>query len=302
MICSSLQGEFSLLSFTLQSLQKVFPPAENSLLQLRSALLAAARKELSPSLYATLFSPPLCSDPAALRRYQRGAPPFAILPDRPAKMDASQQISLTVSFWGEGIPYIGAFLQVLMAVGEGGHSPLGTFSVTGIRAVDASGGEISLELDPARLAPPLIEVNWWLSTIPSAEELRWEFLTPARLLSVGRPLFSPSLSQLFPFVLRRVSSMLYYHCGVESVDDPGEWLALAARVKNGHKRWKWQDWRQVEPQRQRVGGIVGHLTLAGGDLDAIRGLLHLGALMNLGKGAAWGCGHYRLWRPGLHSE
>jgi hypothetical protein len=120
--------------------------------------------------------------------------------------------------------------------------------------------------------------------------------TPARLVSAGRPLFRPGVKTLFPFILRRVTSMAHAYCDVELVDDPGYFMEAAERVVELDNQLSWRDWRCLEGEcrRQELGGVVGSLKIGGDGLRDILWLLRLGSLLNLGKGAAFGAGHFSL--------
>ena len=59
------------------------------------------------------------------------------------------------------------------------------------------------------IAPPVNDLRWWLETFAEVDSIVLEFVTPARLLSHGRPLFRIDFARLFPYILRRVSSVFY---------------------------------------------------------------------------------------------
>jgi hypothetical protein len=272
---------------------------------MRRDLLTAARPCLDASggeRFTRLFEPPLPTDPDALRRYQKPGPPFALLPDPVSAGDhePGDRIELNVTFWGLGTQLIGDFAEVLQALGRHGlHRGEGRFELAGITAEDAAGNRCRLW--PAgrtllRLAPPVNEIGWWLERSGCGSSVLLEFITPARLISAGRPLFRPAFRQLFPFILRRVTSVLYACCGSEAVGDPAPLLAAAAQVRETDNRLAWRDWRSLdgEDRSQELGGLVGSVRLEGAALEELCWVLSLGTLLNLGKGAAWGAGRYRL--------
>jgi hypothetical protein len=45
---------------------------------------------------------------------------------------------------------------------------------------------------------------------------------------------------------------------------------------------------------QDLGGIIGSVRLEGETLQSVFGILRVGSLMNVGKGAAFGAGCFRL--------
>ena len=120
-----------------------------------------------------------------------------------------------------------------------------------------------------------------------------EFVTPLRLVTAGRVLRRPRFDQLFPFLLRRVTSMLHAYCAIEAVDDPAPLLQAARSCRSGWSRIDWLDWRETDRQ-EGVGGLLGTLWLDGPELDTILWVLLLATLFGAGKGAAYGAGHCRL--------
>lgn len=297
-------SEFSLLYFELE-FQEAYRVTLEALLRLRRDLRTAACLCLGGAgdeRFAALFEPPLPADPAALRRYQKPGPPFVILlePDCQRDYETGDRLELSVVFWGRGIQLIADFAGVVQALGRTGlHRGEGRFELTAVSAQDPAGNRRSLWREGeefGRLAPPVNEVGWWLERARDLDPLLLEFVTPARLLSAGRPLFRVSFRQLFPFILRRVTAMHYFHCGIELVDDPEPLLSAADRVEELENRLVWQDWRTLEgpEQAQELGGVVGSVRLAGETLAEILWVVRLGTLMNLGKGASFGAGRYRL--------
>lgn len=296
------EAEFIRMRFFLEFQEKVHLRPE-TLLRLRKDLRRVAAAVLPENTLRGLFDPPLPVDPAALRRFQQPAPPFVLLPQPGEGRDwqPGEVLELPVLFLGRGVQLLESFADTLRALGAAGlYRGKGPFVLTEIAAEDMAGNGVSLwrEGQPRdRLTPPLCDVRWWVDT-PGAgvSELRLEFVTPARLMTAGKPLFRTDFAGIFPFILRRVTSMLFAHCGVEIVDDPAALFRAAARVVIVENRLLWEDWRYLEgpERRQDLGGIMGHLCLAGVDLTEILWILRCGALLNLGKGASFGAGSFRL--------
>jgi hypothetical protein len=119
--------------------------------------------------------------------------------------------------------------------------------------------------------------------------------TPARLLSVNRPLFRPTFQRLLPFILRRVTSLLYT-CGDFELVDAEQLLKGAAPVQERENTLAWKDWRTLDGEEEKVeiGGIKGSVVLSGEGLLDILWLLNIGSLCNVGKGASYGAGHFLL--------
>ena len=306
-----LQGiDFALIRFQLE-FQDSFRVGREVLLCLRRDLLQAARLALSQNASSTegidrfsaLFEPPLPVDPVALRRHQRPGAPFALLPEAggAGEYEAGDLLDLKIAFWGVGIQSLGDFARTLRVLGRLGlHRGEGSFELAAIIAEDAAGNRSRIWRDGEdleNLAPPLCNACWWLEAdLPGGGCIDMEFMTPARLLSRRKPLFHPSFEKLFPFILRRVTSMMYSHCGVELSMEAQTLLQAAARVDTPVNLLHWEDWKTLtgEEKDQDLGGVSGLLRLEGDALGEILWVLKLGSLMNIGKNAAFGAGHYRL--------
>ncbi|WP_305045334.1 CRISPR system precrRNA processing endoribonuclease RAMP protein Cas6 [Geoalkalibacter sp.] len=295
--------DFVRIEFTLE-FQETFDLDLPRLLRLRRDLRAAAQLALGEGdVFAHLFDPPLSADPAALRRFQRPGPSFVIRPD-PAlctTYEEGDHLPLRVSFWGRGAQLLNEFAATLKALGGSGlNRGEGRFELIAMQAFNLAGDmqwlwKSGRPTGPS--APPVFSASWWLDSLPVlGEHATLEFVTPARLLSRGRPLFRPDFSSLFPFILRRVTSMAYAHSGLELIDDPRPWQQAAAAVRVLVNELHWRDWRTLESHGgpQDIGGIAGRLSLEGESLASMGWLLRLGSLLQLGKGASYGAGCYVL--------
>jgi hypothetical protein len=263
------------------------------------------RQALHPAeseYFQQLFEPPLPSDPVAVRRFQRPSPLFVLLPpsDLPRTLLEGDLLDLEVLFWGTGVHQLGDFSLVLQALGAAGwHRGEGRFNLVQLGATNHAGGcerIWQVGQSPLNLAPPVLSAAWWLEESGVWEApLQLEFLSPARILSGGRPLFQPNFVRLFPFFLRRVTSMVHACCGVEILDDPEPLLKASSAVIETSNTLHWSDWRTLEGESsQELGGVTGSVFLQGDILPEILWILNLASLMNLGKGASYGAGHFRL--------
>jgi hypothetical protein len=251
---------------------------------------------------SSLLSPPLPDDPVALRRFQKPGPPFTLHPslDPAGFYRTGACWRLPVLFFGRGVQQLAPFCDLLMTLGELGlHKCAGRFDVVAIEAESASGHPETIWQKGENLENLQVPINTLgyrleLSAV-SGEAVRLTMQTPARLISASRPLFRPTFLQVLPFILRRVTSVLYA-CGTLELADAEGLLQAAGRVQETRSTLAWRDWRTLDGGEERVdlGGIVGSATLSGDGLPDILWLLNIGALCNMGKGATYGAGHYLL--------
>jgi hypothetical protein len=300
-----LQGvEFATLHFILE-FQESFRLSPEVLLRLRRDLRRGGRRALDGEgeRFAALFEPVLSPDPFSRRRHQRPGPPFALASEgvQAGDYEAGDRFELSVNFFGMGIQAAVDFGRALREHGRIGlFRGQGAFELSAIVAEDAAGERrrIWQEGDALQqLVPPMIDAAWRIEALASLGGVfRLRFVTPARILSQGRPLFRPSFARIFPFMLRRVTSMVHAHCGIELVDDPRPLLDAGARFPDRGDALAWKDWRSLQgvESEQDLGGVTGSLRLEGRECEEIFWVPALCSLMNLGKSAAWGGGHFHL--------
>lgn len=290
------RAEFAWLRFTIElgcDCRLGYP----ELLAIRPALRRSAREVAGP-LAAALFDPPPPADPLAARRVQKPAPPFVIRFSAPAGRDyaAGDLLSLDLLLIGDGLPWLDDILEIVRSFAAGG---LAEGRVAGaVQSVDAlapDGSWQSLWRSGRPLpvpAPPLVGFDRWLDLCRlSHAPLLLDFVTPTRLVADGRVLRRPGFMQLFPFFLRRVTSVLQCHCDLELSDDLTDYFRAARSVEGRWLASRWEDWRPAGGQL--VGGFTGRMAVEGEALDELSWILLLGGLLGIGKGAASGSGFCR---------
>lgn len=285
----------------------VLPPG--ALLQLRRELLAALmqlEEEQGGQYYLALrraLQPKVEQDSELRRHVQRAGATVILAPPTIAgqRLLKGSEICLPVLFLGDSMQVVPLFLELIDRLGGIGlHKGAGCFELVAIEGEDASGCCRSLWRqgdDRSQLAPPLSDLGWWLELQRRAtERMIIEFLAPARLLSQGKPLFNPTFAALFPFILRRVSQVLGQHLKTNLIESPNVLIERAVKLEPLDNGLAWQDWRTLDrgQERQELGGVSGSLTLSGEGIDELYWILQLGSLFNLGKGASFGAGQYRL--------
>ncbi len=253
-----------------------------------------------------LLQPGLPDDPVLLRTVQKPAPALVLTPDlrQHGLIEPKERIVLPVLFLGDGISAITAFRRLLVQLGKQGlFSGAGRFRLDGIEAEDNSGMRSMLWLRgeaERELSPPINDLAWWLQRQPPCRDhLLLDIHSPLRLLRQKKPLFKTDFAELFPFILRRVTALLAGHCAVEVVTDPAGLIHQAAQVEVVCNRLRWQDWRRLDAadRTQDLGGLLGTLDLRGPALADLQWLLQIGSLLNIGKGASYGAGQYRVRNP-----
>ena len=291
------RGEFARVRFTLEMVSgcRLDP---GTLLGLRRPLrIAAAGMPVMPA--AELFDTPPGVDPVARRRYQKPAPGFVVHVDAAgaAEVLEGDRLHVELLLLGRAIPWLGDFARIVARLGRQGLAGGdGRFDLAGIEIATSDGGwrPLPAPVRPELLVPDLLRLDHWLeSRWPPPGPLALQFSTPLRLLADGRVLRRPRFDQLFPFLLRRATSMLHAWCDLDAIDDPASLLAAARACTSRWITANWLDWRETG-HRQPVGGLLGTLQIDGPDLDSLLWVLLLATLLGAGKGAAYGAGRCRL--------
>ncbi len=298
------QAEFTLLHFDLRLTEEIDIDMA-LLLRLRRSLRAAASYLFAATArprFNALFAPPLASDPVARRQFQKGAPAFVFHHQHltPGRRRRGERFTLSAVVFGGDAERVRDLARVVQALGDIGlHQNRGRFALVAVRGEDSAGNDTLLWRSGQswdEMMPVVRDCGWWLGNRPAvAGDVRLSFVTPARLVHQGRPLFRSTVHAVVPFILRRVTSMLYTHCYVDLSAAAVSARAAVARLRQGDNSLHWHDWRQLHgDETQPLGGLVGSVVICGAALEELLPWLHLGSLMNIGKNAAWGAGCYRI--------
>ncbi len=251
--------------------------------------------------WKALFQPALSDDPVARRKFQKPAPAFVLtMPVMRQKIFAvGDQLELEVLFIGTGISLIHDFLRSLIHLGHLGLvAGAGRFEVPEVysREADCSDRLVWRQNEPLEgITCSVQSLHWLLSDGRIPNNVLVKFVTPTRLMVDGKPLRKPLFQQVFPFMLRRVTSMLYAHSGVEMLEDPATLLEQSRELDEVKSKLVWHDWRTLSgKQVLKVGGFMGEMNLKGQVLEEIYWVLAVAALLGVGKGAPYGAGRFAL--------
>ncbi|MBF8275456.1 MAG: hypothetical protein HW390_529 [Candidatus Brocadiaceae bacterium] len=120
--------------------------------------------------------------------------------------------------------------------------------------------------------------------------------TPLRIRFDGQIASRLEFHVLFRNLLRRVSSLSYFHCGKKLDVDFKGIIQKAVTVKQTQSDLHWYDWKRYSTRQEEwmsLGGIVGNVSYEG-DLSDFMTLLRLGEYVHVGKGTSFGLGKYEM--------
>lgn len=239
----------------------------------------------------SVFDQQLATDPAALRRYQKPPLPFAFkIPVLPAMPERGHEVDLSLVVAGEVIRHLDLFVKATLHFFESSV----VFKKWRIRSVAA------VSLDGTRTVIPVAAGVGEFASLPilsfdelisggggSCSRISINVQTPLRLMHKGAPARDLPFSRVAGALFRRISSLAYYYGGEELPYD-FKWLAQQSqKIACTHTDLRWVNCGGS------LQGVEGAAEFSG-ELAEFIPFLHLGSLLNIGKGAAYGMGSYRF--------
>lgn len=122
------------------------------------------------------------------------------------------------------------------------------------------------------------------------------FLTPTRVKYQGHYVSRPEFHVLIRNILRRVSSLYYFHCGERWEYDYQGTIERAKEVEMARAETGWVDWGRYSKRQEmkmKLGGFMGEVSYRG-ELAPFMALLLLGQLVHVGKACVFGHGKYEI--------
>lgn len=262
--------------------------------------------------YPAIFQPPAPPDSQKLSNHQRIPVPYIIHPppSQAQPWPKNHPLPYTLTLIGQAshhLPYLILALQKLSQNGLGKQRT--PAHLTHIHALPPS-SQIPITLWQNNTLQP----NWrdhphWTAAHlsqatnhpTSPTQLTIHLRTPTRLKYQRQILHTPPpFHVLLRTLLRRLSALSYFHNHTPWDIDYSAWIEQAKAITLHHHQTTWQSQtRYSTRQRQRIqlGGLTGTLTYQAptpNHLTPYLPLLTLGQHLHLGKGTAFGNGHYTI--------
>jgi len=254
--------------------------------------------------YAYIFETPPPQDTLIMRKYPHAPHPFVIEPPLGPKRQYSpgESLGFELVLIGKGMDYFPYFVYAFEELGRIGLGKgKGSYSLR--QAYEENNGKPALVYDGAkRQLKGKLEAQTLAglpkTTIAQNETLTLQFLTPVRI--VYEESLTPTLEfhVLIRNLLRRLSSLSYFHCGKALELDFKGLIAKAQEVQIEKTRLKWHDWERYSNRQEtkmKMGGLIGEVAYRGPWQEFLPFLL-LGEEVHAGKGTTFGLGKYRIQR------
>jgi hypothetical protein len=261
-------------------------------------------RENCPYAYIFETSPP--SDAQVLRTHSDVPLPFVIEPDIRDKRTTYQPgdtLNFDLVLVGKAIHYLPYFILVFRELGDQGIGrERGKYSLHEVQAVQplSRARERIYSAADEMVSHSGLEVSFrdverQAGEMPG-DEVTLRFLTPTRIKHEGRFISQPPFHVIVRNVLRRVSSLSYFHCGEQWEFDYQGAIERAQAVRSAEVNTQWVDWERYSGRQDtmmKLGGFVGEAVYAG-DLTGFNPLLLLGQLVHIGKACVFGNGQYKV--------
>jgi hypothetical protein len=266
--------------------------------------------------YAYIFetSPP--QDAEVLHTYSDVPLPFVIEPppDTKTVYEPEESLDFGLVLVGRAINYLPYFIVVFQELGRVGLGRgRGKYTLREVAAVQPLDGAEEMIYSAANemvrerdLSVGWAEIEAQSSKLkvqnptpnlqPPTSKLTVNFLTPTRMKHEGHFVTRPEFHVLVRNILRRVSSLDYFHCGERWDTDYRGIIEAAKGVELVEARTEWVDWERYSRRQEatmKLGGFVGRVIYQG-DWAPFAALLILGELVHVGKACVFGHGKYKV--------
>ncbi len=251
-------------------------------------------------VYAYVFETPPPEGAEMLRKYPHAPHPFVIEPplDPRERYEPGEELQVGLVLIGRALDFLPYFLYTFDELGRIGIGK-GRGKYT-LREVRVKGGEERViyrgETKVFRSDFPVLTGRSLLDTAFPGSRLSLRFLTPTRLRYEGHLTDRLEFHILIRNLLRRLSTLSYFHCGTRLDLDFKGLIERAEGILVVEQDLKWLDWERYsmrQETRMKLGGFVGTVTFKGA-LREFLPFLRLGELTHVGKGTTFGLGQYRI--------
>lgn len=255
-------------------------------------------------VYSYAFETPLPEDAQVLKLYPHAPHPFTINPminGAGGEHHPGSEIRFGMTLIGKAIEFLPYFVYAFVQMGERGLGKgRGRFQVRRIDVLDGEGAETETVFENDMLRAPSTFLDYPLA-LALAEKRRPDsvtvrFKTPLRVKYRERLHDTPDFHILIRNLLRRISNLIYFHCG-QKVDLPfKEYIRMAEEIEMTLNETRWRDVSRYSGRQKKsmkIGGVVGKAEYQGA-LSLFLPMLVLGTWIHIGKGTAFGLGCYTM--------
>ncbi len=248
--------------------------------------------------YIFVFETPVSEKALAITGSNNAPHPFVITPidNRRRKVDEEDRLAIDLTLFGEKtivlLPYI---IRAFETASVKGYTSKEVKSVVE-SVVSISDGKRLYTAETGFSLMPTPERFSLKEKFPKNNNIVMTFLTPVRIQKNGKIQSHFDFYTVMSTLLRRYSSILFYHCGLELPIDAKAYLKNTEKAKVVDCSLRRYEWTRMSNRQGSVidmDGMVGSITFSGVSSEYME-LLKLGEIMHIGKGTAFGLGSYRV--------
>lgn len=266
--------------------------------------------------YSYIFETPPPENAEMLRKYPFIPHPYTLNPAIKSSntYNSGDTFKFDITLVGKAVDYLPFIIYAFIRMGDnnndngigkqkkqqGRQLQRGGFQIKNIYTLNASGEEAGTIYENQILQQAdktlCFDDAGLLGNQYSLDRISLNFLTPLRIRYQNRLCDDPQFHILIRNLLRRLSSLNYFHCN-QKLDLPfKEIIEKAELVELIDNQTKWHDWSRYsgrQKKEMKLGGMAGMATYKG-DLADFMPLLVLGSWVNIGKQTGFGLGRYGI--------
>jgi len=250
--------------------------------------------------YFYIFETPPNPDSSMMRKYPRAPHPFVV--ETPLSSDdswnkAPHQLQFGLTLIGRAIDLLPSVVRAVEHLGI--TSGLGRDRALYVLEKVETDGRTIYSVDRGVLSEDYCVKTWeeLLRDLPrEARSVCFNLKTPLRLKYGGRLVKKLEFHMVIRNLLRRLSALVYFHCGTEMHVDFKGLIDSACAVRTDYDHTSWYDWKRYSARQDssmKLGGLVGTIAFAG-RISPFLPYLALGEHVHTGKNTSFGLGSYTM--------
>jgi len=256
-------------------------------------------------IYLYVFETPPPSDTRKMRKYPHAPHPFIIEPPFGGKRtyEKGNELEIGLILIGKAADYLPYFIYTFEELGKMGiGTGRGRYLLETVKSYDGQekwetiydGKKKILKSNFKRISINSLKDGY--TGAVSNNVLRLRFITPTRIKFRESLTLDLEFHILIRNLLRRLSTLSYFHCENELTLDFGGIIDRAKGIEVIGRRLNWSDWERYSTRqntRMKLGGFIGEITFRG-DLREFLPLILLGEQVHVGKGTSFGLGQFEI--------
>jgi hypothetical protein len=255
-------------------------------------------------IYSYIFETPPHEGTEILRKYDKAPHPFVIEPPPETKGVYKQgdRLAFNLILIGRAIDYLPYFIYTFeelgrIGIGKGkGRYGLMDVYCDGKTIYNSSDRQLKTIPSNNSALSPLKLRGDERGVTHNSKLITLNFVTPTRIIVNGDLVVDLEFHHLIRSLLRRISTLSYFHDGKRLELDFKGMIQRAQDVTVKERDTRWYDWERYSARqetRMKMGGILGSVTFSG-DLSEFMPYLLLGGHLHVGKGTSFGLGKYEV--------